>query len=95
MIVCQVQLHSAIDGRTDDLGTLIIDNVGGTRTHCDYRVRMYRKGDAERVGGVRRLPRDGRPIREGKVLRHARLREPVHNLVAKALAAMGYGETGR
>lgn len=91
MIVCEVKLHSAIDGRTEDLGTLVIDNIGGTRTRGDYRCRMYRKGDAERVGGVRRLIPLAKPSREGRVLGHARLAEPVHSLVAKALKEMGYG----
>lgn len=91
MIVVRVELHSAIDGRTEDLGTLVIDNVGGTRTRGDYRCRMYRKGDAERVGGARRLIPLAKPIREGRVEGHARLAEPVHGLVAKALKEMGYG----
>lgn len=91
VIVCEVKLHSAIDGRTEDLGTMVIDNVGGTRTRGDYRCRMFKKGDAERVGGVRRLIHKAKPAREASVLGHARLAEPVHNLVAKALKEMGYG----
>ena len=91
MIVCEVKLHSAIDGRTEDLGTLVIDNIGGDRTRGDYRCRMYRKGDAERVGGVRSLTAKAKPSREGRVYGHRRLAEPVHNLVAKALKEMGYG----
>lgn len=90
MIVCEVKLHSAIDGRTEDLGTLVIDNIGGTRSRGDYRCRMYKKGDAERVGGVRALLDKAKPTREGRVFNHARLAEPVHNLVAKALKDLGY-----
>lgn len=91
MIVAEIKLHSAVDGRTEDLGTLIVDNVGGTRTKGDYRCRMFRKGDAERVGGVRHLIGKAKPTREGRVDGHARLAEPVHNLIAKALTACGYG----
>lgn len=90
MIVVTVELHSAQDGRTEELGTMIIDNVGGTRTKGDYRCRMYRKGEVERVNGARRLPANSKPIREGEVLNHSRLSEPVHNLISKALKNMGY-----
>lgn len=90
MLVVTVELHSAIDGRTEELGTMVIDNIGGSRTRGDYRCRMYKKGEAKRVGGARRLPANSKPTREGQVLNHARVAEPVQNLVSKALKELGY-----
>lgn len=91
MIVVDITLHSAIDGRTENLGTMIIDNIGGTRTKGNYNCRMFKKGDVDRVGGARSLISKAKPIRSAQVLDHPRLAEPVHTLVAKALKAMNYG----
>lgn len=92
MITCPVYLDSAITGRRSDLGTLVIDNIGGDRTTGDYRVRMYRKGALDKCGGHGgQLISTCKPIREGRVLGHKRLAEPVSNLVAKALKELGYG----
>lgn len=88
MIVVPVQLYSAVTGRVSNLGTLVIDNVGGTRDRGDYRVRVYAKG-ADRDGAVA-MVMHRKPIREGRVVGHRRLAEPVHNLVAKALKETGY-----
>ena len=89
MIVVPIMLASAITGQVSSLGTIVIDNLGGTNAVCDYRVRAYAKG-AER-GGVVDMVAKRKPIRESKVLAHRRLAEPVGNLVAKALSEMGYG----
>lgn len=91
MIVCPVELLSAVTGKRHDLGTMVIDNQGGTRTLGDYRVRMYRKGERQKHESDWDMVRKAKPVREAPVLRHRRLAEPVHNLVAKALKAMGYG----
>lgn len=88
MIVIPVTLVSAITGRTEVLSTLLIDNIGGTKARGDYRVRMYGKQRDRQVPDFHST----KPIREAKVLNHARLAEPVGNLVAKALAALAYGE---
>lgn len=96
MIVVRVELASAISrSRDTDLGTMIIDNVGCSDDGKlgDYRVRMYRKGAIESAAGCARamLAAGAKPTREGSVTGHKRLAEPVQNLVAKALASMGYG----
>ena len=90
MIVLPIILQSAIDGRTEILGTLVIDNIGGDAKVGNYRCRMFRKAADGRFPEMRQLLRT-RPIREGKVLGHRRLAEPVGNLVAKALKELGYG----
>ena len=91
MIVIKIELHSANTGRETDLGTMIIDNIGGTRTSGDYRCRMYKKGEVTRVNGAWRLFANSKPIREGFVFNHKRLQEPVQNLITKSLKEMGYG----
>jgi len=94
MIVVDVSLHSAIDGRIENLGTMIIANDGTAAGGLgNYDVAMYRKGAAEKYqSGARALPYHAKPTRRGRVEGHRRLAEPVHNLVAKALASMGYGQ---
>lgn len=83
MIVVKVELHSAITGKVTELSRFVIDNIGGTASHGDYRCRAYRKGSSLR-------PLNKNVIRRGEVIGHRRLAEPVLNLVAKALAAMNY-----
>ena len=91
MIVVEIALHSAIDGRTENLGTMIIHNIGGSSHMADYQCLMFKKKEIDRVGGARKLIANAKPIRSGQVLGHNRLAEPVHNLVAKALKKLGYG----
>lgn len=94
MIVVRVELASAISRSRDcDLGTMIIDNVGCSADGKvgDYRARIYPKGALAKHGGdPRQLVTFAKPHRVGSVTGHKRLAEPVHNLVAKALASMGY-----
>ena len=85
MIVIRVELHSAITGKVKEIGRVVIDNIGGTRTRGNYRCRAYRAGSRLTAGLEKNV------IRRGAVADHARLAEPVWNLVAKALEAMGYG----
>lgn len=87
MIVVRVELWSAVTGRRTELARLTIDNVGGTRTLGDYRVRTLR-GRSEAALDQALLHQ--RVQREGRVLRHPRLREHVWHLVAKALVSVGY-----
>lgn len=87
MLVLDCALWSAITGEVSSLGIIIVDNVktyNGGKT-ADYRVRGYRKGTT-----VKRAMTGAKPIREGKVIGHQRLAEPVWNLMAKALKSMGY-----
>lgn len=86
MIVVPVTLVSAIDGRTEVLSTLLIDNVGGTKSKGDYRVRMFGKQQDSRIPNFSKV----KPIREARVEGHARLAEPVGNLVGKAMQALNY-----
>ena len=87
MIIVRVELHSAITGETTELARMMIDNIGGSQNLGDYRARTYRGRNTEALNR-------GSVQREGRVLRHARLREHVWNLVGKALSSMGYGNPG-
>jgi hypothetical protein len=100
VIVVEIKLASAISRARDmELGTMVIDNITDEATHCasdgkvgNYRCRMYRKGALKKAEGcARRMVSTAKHSREGKVLGHRRLAEPVQNLVAKALKEMGYG----
>lgn len=87
MIVVKIELHSAITHEQSNLGTLVIDNIGGTKTKGNYRCRMYRKSDKN----IYRQVLDGaKPIRECEIHNHPRLSNPVQSLVLKALKEMGY-----
>jgi hypothetical protein len=92
MIVIDVKLVSVHGPHRDqNLGTMVIDNIGGTQARGDYRCRMYAKGVLPKHGNDPRvMVHKAKHTRESTVLNHARLAEPVHNLVAKALTAMGY-----
>jgi len=91
MIVVKIELFSAITGKEKDLGTVVIDNIAGTGSLADYRCRAYPKGAIGRVGGGWKLPANAKPHRIAYVYGHARLKEPVGNLVAKAFKELGYG----
>jgi hypothetical protein len=75
MLVVKVELHSAITGEVSEIGRMLIDNVGGTTEHGDYRVRVLKRNNQKVVSRI------------GTVEAHPRLRAPVWSLVAKALAA--------
>ena len=91
MIVVKVELWSAISGEKRELARMVIDNIGGTQTTGDYRVRTLR-GRTARALDLALLAMPHTVQREGKVIGHARLKEHVWNLVAKALSGMGYGQ---
>lgn len=84
MIVVRVELHSAVNGQITELARAHISNIGGTNEAGDYECVTLRGRSTATID--RRVPQ-----RHGKVLGHARLREHVWNLVAKALTGMGYG----
>ena len=88
MIVVPIMLWSAVTGGVENLGTIVIDNIGGTHQRGDYRVRAYAKG-ADAIGVVKMVATK-KPIREGKVISHRRIAEPVGNLIVKAMMEMGY-----
>ena len=85
MIVIPITLVSAIDGRVEVLSTLLIDNIGGTKTRGNYRVRMFVKRKDGKVADFK-----SKPTREATVMEHARRGKLVNNLVAKALTALDY-----
>ena len=85
MIVVRVELWSAVSGEKSELARMWIDNVGGTQSLGDYRVRTLRGRKASDFVGTPKVQR------EGQVNRHPRLKQHVWNLVAKALGAMEYG----
>ena len=89
MITVPILLDSAISGRRSTLGLLVIDNIGGSAARGDYRVRMYAKGSDHTTAA--HVVRTRTPIREAQVLGHRRKAEPVGNLIAKSLEALGYG----
>ena len=64
------------------------DSTANLWIGADYRARTYR---GRSYAALHRAMVSGAAQREGRVLGHARLREHVWNLVAKALAGMGYG----
>lgn len=88
MIVVKVELWSAITGETSEIARMTIDNIGGNQQRGDYRTRTMRGRSVE---ALHKAMLTDNVTREGKVLGHERLRLHVWNLVAKALAGMGYG----
>lgn len=91
MITVEIKLTSFHGPQHDqELGTMIIDNLGGSNSVADYRARMYPKGAMKKHGNARALVANATAHREGFVKGHRRLAEPVGNLVAKALKEMGY-----
>jgi hypothetical protein len=90
MIVVKVELWSAITGQHTEIARMIVDNIGGTPESGDYRTRILWGQTAAAFDRTMSKP----PMsvqREGRVTGHARLKEHVWNLVAKALSGMGYG----
>ncbi len=80
MIVVKVELHSAITGQVKLLGSMIIDNIGGTTQRGDYRVRVGNKNNA---ADLRRIMTS--PQRTGEVRDYPRLSYNVWRLVVRAL----------
>ena len=90
MIIVKVELWSAIDGQKTELARMVIDNIGGTKNSGNYRTRTLVGRSEEALDkALHNIPM--KVNREGRVSGHARLKEHVWNLVAKALSGMGYG----
>lgn len=97
MIVVRFELWSAITGKRTELARMMIANrdVSEDGKKADYECFTYR-GRSEKAlhqSMTDHLARGYKSgiTRKGKVLAHPRLAEHVWNLVAKALAGMGYG----
>ncbi|KUR80943.1 hypothetical protein [Novosphingobium sp. FSW06-99] len=94
MIVIRVELWSAVTGEQTELARMVVDNIGGDMTRGDYRCRTLRGGSKAALDRSLARITEGGVQRSGEVYGHPRLREHVWNLVAKALASMGYGQNG-
>jgi hypothetical protein len=85
MIIVRVELWSARDGSVTELARMHVCNAGGGGRLRDYVVRTLR--------GRSKSALDANVAqREGRVIDHPSEELHVWNLVAKALAAMGYGK---
>lgn len=80
MIVVKIELHSAITGKISLLGSMIIDNIGGTKLKGNYRVRVGSKNDINDLNKIA-----NNPLRTGEVLDYPRLSYNVWRLVFRAL----------
>lgn len=91
MLVVKIELHNANTGRVSEVGRLIIanDETSDSEQVGNYRVCLARDGVTDNRAVW------GRPAREGRVLDYPRLDEPVFELVARALAAIGFGKHGK
>jgi hypothetical protein len=80
MLTIRVELNSAITGKTTELARMHIFNDGtsGDSSKGHYGVRVMRKGTTDVIQ------------RTAEVRNHARLSQPVWNLVRKALEAAGF-----
>lgn len=93
MIVVRVELHSAVDGRVQELARMLIDNraTSPTGKFGDYRGRVLRGRDKKTLDAEQHnVLRGSEAQRTAFVNSHARLDEHVWNLVAKMLAKLGY-----
>ena len=85
MIVVKVELWSALTGEKTELARAHISNIGGTAQKGDYHCQAFRGRDSAAL--------DRHVVqKDGEVRGHPRLRQHIWNLVAKALAAMDYGQ---
>lgn len=89
MLVVKIELHSAITGEITTIGAMIIDNIGGTKSRGDYRVRVANKNDAEDLREIMRAPQ-----RQGEVRGYPRLSYNVWRLVSRALLSAFPEERG-
>lgn len=85
MIIVTTHLVSANTGEVTELARMHICNVGGTHQLRNYSVEALRGRSTEQLN-------KGQVQRSGRVDCHPSERVHVWNLVAKGLAAMGYGE---
>jgi len=85
MIIVRVELHSAITGAVTELARMQVANTGtGSDRIGDYDACTYRGRNAETLSR-------GQVQRRGQVIGFPRQALHVWNLIADALANMGYG----
>jgi hypothetical protein len=90
MIVVRVELWSAVTGIKTELARMEICNDSGTSARRNYITRVLRGRSTEALD-QRRVQREGRAEREGAVEDWPSEQVHIWNLVAAALAGMGYG----
>lgn len=92
MIVVRVELWSAITGKVTELARMCIANSGDTANpnFGDYHCMTLKGRSKDQLDKAMRS--GSSPQRAVEVKHHARLREHVWNLVAKALTGMEYGK---
>lgn len=96
MLVVKVQLHSAVTGQVSDIACMVISNDGtGDSDIGNYDARIIRKPGRtqswpDKIGDT--LFGNAKPTRVARVLKYARQRRPVWDLVALALKNAGYGK---
>lgn len=84
MIVVRVELHSAVTRQVTELARMVIANKGsGTAAHGDYLAIVYRGRSKEALDRAVQQKRT-------EVDHYPRQALHVWNLVARALARMGY-----
>lgn len=89
MIVVRVELWSAVTGKVTELARMGISNdASGTDKVCAYDGETWRGRDREALD---KAMRDHAVTRRGRVEGYRRHDLHVWHLVAKMLAAMGYG----
>lgn len=89
MIIVTIELKSAVDGRTEKLGEMVICNDGTStqRTRGNYDAFVYRK---HKFFDWKKLTNN--LTRRGRVENYSRLQRPIWDLVGLALKDMGYGK---
>lgn len=84
MIIVRVELHSAVTQQVTELARMMIANKGsGTLTHGDYSAVVYRGRSKQALD--RQVEQ-----KRGEIDHFPRQSLHVWNLVARALARMGY-----
>lgn len=85
MIVVRIELHSAVTGKVEEIGQMVLANDGTSRDpkRGDYTVKLGRRGELS----TQRIWQH--PQREAKVLKYPRLAFSVWVLVARALKNLG------
>lgn len=89
MLVVRLELHSANTGEVSELGRMIVANVGGTDETGEYEVRL-----ALSASSSQELLDDKTRDRLGKVSGYPRMTQHAWDLIAKALASVGYTSDG-
>jgi hypothetical protein len=91
MLVIKVELHSAIDGRIEQLANMVIANDGtGTSTKGNYWGKAFRKG-SDYFSERGKSDPTNKVIAQGKVDNYPRKDKHVWNLIARMLRSMAYG----